>query len=106
MGLTHSHKLVNRGVRGELRRIGREMLSDLKGNTPVITGRLRRSSYFELENEHEIIQGGSLGYTQEYAPEVEIKRGMLATTLNEWNADIHNRVSAASHRALQRYKNP
>lgn len=103
--LSRTHRLVKRAVNKELRDLGPQMLADLKDETPVITGHLRDSAYFNMGtvsfNDDDIIIESFLGYTASYAPIVELRRGMLANVLDRWNDEVSNRVLDAGIRALE-----
>lgn len=103
LNLDRTPKLVKKAVRKELSELGPELLADLKDETPVITGHLRDSAYFNMGNirfDDDIIIECFLGYTASYAPIVELRRGMLSTILERWNDEVSNRVLSAGINAL------
>jgi len=80
------------------------LLADLKDETPVITGHLRDSAYFNMGNmtfDEDFIIECFLGYTASYAPIVELRRGMLSNILDRWNDEVSNRVLNAGINALE-----
>jgi len=101
--LSRTHKVVQRAVRKELRDLGPRLLADLKDETPVISGHLRDSAYFNMGNisfEDDFIIECFLGYMAPYAPIVEMRRGMLSNVLDRWNDEVSNRVLDAGINAL------
>lgn len=101
--LSSTHRVVQRAVRKELRDLGPILLADLKDETPVITGHLRDSAYFNMGNisfDNDFIIECFLGYTASYAPIVELRRGMLSNVLDRWNDEVSNRVLNAGITAL------
>ena len=103
--LSRTHRLVQKAVRRELRELGPLLLSDLKDDTPVITGHLRDSAYFNMGNmtfDNDFIIECFLGYTASYAPIVELRRGMLSNILKKWNNEVSNRVLNAGINVLNK----
>lgn len=100
------HPKVNKAIHKEINKSGREMLRDLKNITPVITGTLKRSAYFQpgegLDKEDATFLNATLGYVAPYAPEVEMKRGMLSQTLYNWNEKLYDRVMWAGIKAIEK----
>jgi hypothetical protein len=104
--LSRTHWHVKRAINKELRDLGPKLLADLKDETPVITGHLRDSAYFNMGttsfNDDDIIIESFLGYTASYAPIVELRRGMLSNVLDRWNNEVSSRVLDAGIRALEK----
>lgn len=102
--LSRTHWHVKRAVNRELRELGPMLLADLKDETPVITGHLRDSAYFNMGNitfDEDFIIECFLGYTASYAPIVELRRGMLSNILDRWNDEVSNRILNAGINALE-----
>ena len=103
--LSRTHRVVQRAVRAELKELGPILLSDLKNETPVVTGHLRDSAHFNMGNitfDNDYIIECFLGYTASYAPIVEMRRGMLSSILRKWNDEVSNRVLNAGINALNK----
>lgn len=92
---------VIKKVRPEVNDIGRNMLADARAVTPVITGQLKRSSYYSQGETDPTMVDGSMGYTAPYAPDVEFRHNMLGDTLNEWNEQIRQRIIGVGFQALE-----
>jgi len=103
--LSRTHKVVKKAVRNELADLGPLLLADLKSDTPVLTGHLRDSAYFNMGtvnfDNNDIIIESFLGYMASYAPIVELRQGMLSNILDKWNDEVSNRVLDAGIRALE-----
>jgi hypothetical protein len=103
--LSKTHRVINKAIRKELKELGTIVLADLKSETPVITGHLRDSAYFNMGSnsfsDDNIIIESFLGYTASYAPIVELRRGMLSTILDRWKDEFCGRVIDVGIRALE-----
>lgn len=101
--ISRTHRMVQRAVRRELKELGPTLLADLKDGTPVLTGKLRDSAYFNMGNitfDEDFIIECFLGYTASYAPIVELRQGMLSNILDRWNNEVSERVLNAGISAL------
>ena len=103
--LSRTHWHVKRAVRKQLKELGPAMLADLKDETPVLTGKLRDSAYFNMGDmtfDDDIVIQSFLGYLASYAPIVELRVGMLSNILDKWNDEVSSRVLDAGIRALEK----
>lgn len=97
--LSTIHNTVNKAIQQEINKLGNEMLSDLREITPVVTGRLQQSAFFEagegIMDLDTIFINATLGFSAPYASEVEFRHGMLSRTLEKWNEQISERIIMA-----------